>query len=135
MVLSGAAEVHDEPVGVASPLPSTRGEGAAALAAPSVASGEFDSRIVASRIRGTSSRIKRCYERELAQNPTLRGGLRIEFTIMSDGSVAHTQATENTISPTVGACVVEVIASLRFTPGPTGGSVRYRFPFLFEPGG
>ena len=31
--------------------------------------------------------------------------------------------------------VVGVIGRLRFSPGPTGGSVRYRFPFVFEPGG
>lgn len=98
-------------------------------------SGEFDSRIVASRIRAQSSAIKRCYERELARNPTLRGAVRVEFTIQTSGAVSGTAATENTVSPAVGSCVVGVIGRLRFSPGPTGGSVRYRFPFVFEPGG
>ncbi|MBK7778185.1 MAG: AgmX/PglI C-terminal domain-containing protein [Sandaracinaceae bacterium] len=98
-------------------------------------SGEFDSRIVASRIRAQSSAIKRCYERELQRNPTLRGAVRVEFTIQTSGAVSGTTATENTVSPAVGSCVVGIIGRLRFSPGPTGGSVRYRFPFVFEPGG
>ncbi|MCB9661727.1 MAG: AgmX/PglI C-terminal domain-containing protein [Polyangiales bacterium] len=98
-------------------------------------SGEFDSRIVASRIRGQASAIKRCYERELARNPTLRGTVRVEFTIQTSGAVSGATATENSVSPAVGSCVTGVIGRLRFSPGPTGGSVRYRFPFVFEPGG
>lgn len=115
----------------------TRRDGAAALAAPSgpQSDREFDARIVASAVRAQATRIKRCYEIELAQNHTLRGTIRIEFVIMPDGEVVAVTATENTVSPGVGECVVAVIDSIRISPGPTGGYVRFRFPFTFEPGG
>ena len=115
---------------------ATAREGADALAAPSVerSLGDFDPRIVAMRIRGEATRIKRCYERELARDPTLRGTVRVEFTIMPDGQVVAVNATENSVSPVVGECVVEVLDALTFSPGPVGGSVRYRFPFVFEHG-
>lgn len=73
----------------------------------------------------------------LAQRPAPRlgGGLRVEFTIRTDGSVEGVYVTENTVSPMVGECVVTIIDALHFTPGPTGGSVRFRFPFVFAPGG
>ena len=61
--------------------------------------------------------------------------LRIEFAIMPDGEVVAVTATENTVSPGVGECVLAVIDALTFSPGPTGGFVRYRFPFVFVPGG
>lgn len=82
-----------------------------------------------------ASEIKRCYEVELAYDRTLRGEIRVEFTIWTDGSVEGVTLSENTLSPTVGDCVASLIDGLHFTPGPIGGSVRYRFPFRFEPGG
>lgn len=125
----------DGPVGgapVAAPMiPS---EGADALAAP-VAVAMFDSRVVAARIRSLSTEIKRCYERELARDPHLRGAIRVEFTLTQDGWIVGTTVTENTVAPAVGECVIAVISSMHFSPGPIGGSVRYRFPFVFEPGG
>jgi TonB family protein len=131
MSLTGASQVQ-----VASPPASTPNEGAAGLAAPELAGlgGEFDARVVAARVRANADGIKRCYERELARNPTLGGELRIEFTILTDGSVVNLRASVNTISSVVEACVIDVLASMRFSPRPTGGSVRYRFPFLFDPG-
>lgn len=102
------------------------------LAPPAVA--EFDPRVVAARIRAQSEEIMLCYERELARDPRLRGAIRVEFTITMDGRVTGTTATENTVSPALGECVVALISSMYFSPGPSGGSVRYRFPFVFEPG-
>lgn len=34
---------------------------------------------------------------------------------------------------TVGACVVEIVRTFRYDPGPAEGPRTYEFPFLFEP--
>lgn len=98
--------------------------------------GNIDGRIVTRAIRGRISAIKRCYERELTTNPTLRGTTRIMFTIEPSGRFAHVRHEVDVpaMAP-VGACVAAVVASLSVSPGPTGGSVRFRYPFQFEHGG
>jgi hypothetical protein len=35
-------------------------------------------------------------------------------------------------SDTVARCIETRVRGFRFTPGPTGGSVQFRFPFVFE---
>jgi hypothetical protein len=76
--------------------------------------------------------IKGCYERALRRNPTLGGRVTIEFTVGGGGRVMDARATDNTIAPEVGDCIVARIRSLRFPP-PENGNVKISNPFFFQP--
>lgn len=63
-----------------------------------------------------------------------------EFTIRTDGSLEGVRASESSLSPAgpyatqVADCIVSVVRTIRFDPGPEGGSVTYSYPFVFAPG-
>lgn len=97
-------------------------------------SGEFDQGEVTRTIKGSQSAFKRCYETELKTNPALAGKVEIEFTIEQSGSVSKANVSENTSgSAGLGTCVAAAIKRLRWRQGPEGGSVTYRYPFVFQP--
>ena len=91
-------------------------------------SGSEVRRVVSRAIGG----IKACYERELRRNPTLGGRVTVRFTIGGGGRVVSASASNNTITPSVGSCIVARIRSLRFPP-PEGGNVTFSYPFFFQP--
>jgi len=97
-------------------------------------SGEFDSALVQRQIKQRLKSITRCYESELRKNPSLSGKVTVTFTIQERGNVTDARATENTTgSPAVADCVTRTISRFRFNPGPDGGSVTFRYPFVFQP--
>ncbi|MGB3049371.1 MAG: AgmX/PglI C-terminal domain-containing protein [Polyangiales bacterium] len=97
-------------------------------------SGEFDQALVQRQIKQRLKAITRCYESELRKNPTLSGKVTVTFTIQERGNVTNAQASENTTgSPAVADCVMRTISRFRFNPGPDGGSVTFRYPFVFQP--
>ena len=96
--------------------------------------GEFDAALVQRQIKQRLKAITRCYESELRKNPTLAGKVTVTFTIQERGNVTDATATENTTgSPGVADCVTRTISRFRFNPGPEGGSVTFRYPFVFQP--
>jgi TonB family protein len=96
--------------------------------------GEFDAALVQAQIKRRLKAIQRCYESELRNNPTLAGKVTVEFTIQERGNVTNAKATENsTGSSAVASCVTQTISRFRFNPGPEGGSVTFRYPFVFQP--
>jgi hypothetical protein len=90
----------------------------------------------ADAVRATVGRalggIKACYERALRRNPTLGGRVSVVFTVGGGGRVVSASATNNTVAPEVGTCIVGRIRSLRFPP-PQGGNVTFSYPFFFQP--
>ncbi len=97
-------------------------------------SGEFDAATVQKQIRLRLKSITRCYESELRKNPSLAGKVTVTFTIQERGNVTDARASENTTgSPAVADCVTRAISRFRFNPGPAGGSVTFRYPFVFQP--
>ncbi len=99
-------------------------------------SGDFDARLVQAQIRRRLRAIQRCYERELSRDPSLEGKVTVEFTIVERGTVSGARSVENTTgSPAVASCVVGTVRRFRFNPGPEGGSVSFRYPFVFAPQG
>jgi TonB family protein len=97
-------------------------------------SGEFDAATVQRQIKQRLKSITRCYESELRKNPTLAGKVTVTFTIQERGNVTNAQATTNTTgSPAVADCVTRTIGRFRFNPGPSGGSVTFSYPFVFQP--
>ncbi len=94
--------------------------------------GVFDSNAVVRLLQLRQSTIRRCYERQLRDDPRLRGRVVARFTIELDGTISGVTATENTTgSPALAGCVIYVVSGLRFNPGPAGGPVTYSFPFVF----
>jgi TonB family protein len=97
-------------------------------------SGEFDANVVQQQIKQRIKSITRCYESELRKNPSLAGKVTVTFTIQQRGNVTDAKATENTTgSPGIAECVTRTIGRFRFSPGPEGGSVTFRYPFVFQP--
>ena len=97
-------------------------------------SGEFDAVTVQRQIKQRLKSITRCYESELRKNPSLAGKVVVTFTIQERGNVTDAKASENTTgSPAVADCVTRTISRFRFNPGPDGGSVTFRYPFVFQP--
>lgn len=95
---------------------------------------EFATSMVVDSIRERLRDIQRCYENELRQDTTLAGVVRVDFTVLEQGTVSGVRASKNTIgSEAVAACVVHVIRRFRFSPGPVGGSVDFSYPFVFAP--
>ncbi len=97
-------------------------------------SGEFDAALVQRQIKQRIKSITRCYESELRKNPSLAGKVTVTFTIQERGNVTGAKASENTTgSAAVADCVTRTISRFRFNPGPEGGSVTFRYPFVFQP--
>lgn len=77
--------------------------------------------------------VRRCYTRELRNQPDLRGRMLVQFTVKPDGVIEQVRIRADTVrSVRVRNCVAHVIASLRFAPG-AHGRVQYRYPFVFAP--
>ena len=96
--------------------------------------GVFSQAQVSSRIRARRRAFQGCYERSLRNNPALRGKVTVQFTIQTTGTVSGARAAENTSGDAgLASCVVGVVRRLRWNPGPEGGSVQYRYPFVFQP--
>lgn len=97
-------------------------------------SGSFDSSLVVKQIKRRLKSIQRCYEKELRQNPSLAGKVTVQFTIEQRGNVTGAKTVQNTTgSSSVGNCVTKTVARFRFNPGPDGGSVTFKYPFIFAP--
>lgn len=95
--------------------------------------GTLDQNSVSSVIRRRMSDIERCYERALAQDPSLRGRVMVQFTIGEGGRVTDARLPENTVGDAVGSCIVGRVRRWRFDE-PQGGNVVVRYPFILEPG-
>lgn len=79
--------------------------------------------------------IRACYERALQTQPKLRGNLRIEFVVATDGKVAHAQTVEvadELTDPATVDCILAELRKLEF-PEPSGGRVFVNYPLKLEP--
>jgi len=77
--------------------------------------------------------IKKCYDKALTSNPTLKGKLSVKININEQGRVDSTEIVEDSLHDAeVATCVKDVIDGLRF-PKPAGGSASVTFPFAFDP--
>ncbi len=100
--------------------------------AQTAGTGSLDENNLRSVLRRRQRDIERCYERGLAQNPQLRGRLVIQFTVGEGGRVTDARLRENSVSDSVGTCIVGQVRRWRFDE-PQGGSVTVRRPYILEP--
>lgn len=95
--------------------------------------GTLDQSSLRSVLRRRQSDIQRCYERGLAQDPSLRGRVMVQFTVGEGGRVTDARLPENTVSDAVGSCIIGRVRRWRFDE-PEGGSATVRVPYILEPG-
>lgn len=89
--------------------------------------------VVRDEMAARGADVRRCYTRELRNQPTLRGRLLVQFTVQPDGAIGDVRVRRDTVrSPRVRACVTTVIANLRFASGSTA-PMQFRYPFVFAP--
>lgn len=131
---SGADRPHDEGASVEEPGP----HGTLHPPEPDdwtlTGTGEFDERVLMREIRARNARITRCYERALGTDPTLAGRVEVSLTVEESGTLSHLRVVENgTGSDAVARCLTSALSNVRVSPAPVGGTVAFRFPFVFAP--
>ena len=106
---------------------------AVSLRGPEVGSTEIDREKLAAYVRSRKGAIQRCYEKELARAPTLRGKIVVLFSITPEGRTADLDIEENTLgNDAVAHCLQLVIRGwvLPFKPATT---TTIAYPFVFAP--
>ena len=96
--------------------------------------GTLDQGSIRNVIKRYSSRIQRCYERQLKVDSNAGGKVIVNFTIGRAGRVTNASSKNDSVGGGVGQCVADVISGLRF-PRPDGGEVMVNKTFVFEAGG
>ena len=94
-----------------------------------------DKEVIRRVIRKHIGDVKRCYEKGLLRDPSLRGRVLVNFTILADGSVgAATVATGATLTDaTVQTCITDAVKSWTFPTPRGGGILKIAYPFVFTP--
>jgi hypothetical protein len=82
-------------------------------------------------VRPALSVLRRCYDAQLALEPTHAGRIVFELTVVPEGNVTPLVITTNeTGSPELGQCLQGSIGRSRFFPGPERAA-RFRFALRF----
>ncbi|MFO0613842.1 MAG: protein kinase [Polyangiaceae bacterium] len=115
------------PPAASSAPPAAAAVGGAALSGGTVAN-------AGSVVAGMSAGFRACYQRGLAEDPTMAGTVRVTAKIGPSGEVQSTSATSTgNLSGAVVACVQSRVASAQFSP-PEGGGATLVIPVTFQPG-
>jgi hypothetical protein len=98
--------------------------------------GEMDKDVIRRIVRAHIHEIRDCYNKGLAQDPTLAGKIAIEFTIGPSGKVEEAKAVDVTgfADPEVPKCIAEAIETWTFPEPRGGGRVTVSYPFNLVPG-
>ncbi len=95
--------------------------------------GEFDPAIVIRTIGSRERALDDCYEIALGESPDVGGAVTLSMVVAQSGRVDPVVVLDGTIGETGDACVRRVIESIRFNPGPEGGSSTYELTLRFSP--
>lgn len=107
--------------------------GRASVGSAADVDGSIDSKSMNRILRKSGPAIKRCYDKALLVNPTLKGKIALSIMINTQGRVEAADVVEDTIGDkSVSKCIRGVISRLRF-PKPDGGPVSFVFPVTFAP--
>ncbi|HHH10585.1 MAG TPA: AgmX/PglI C-terminal domain-containing protein, partial [Sorangium sp.] len=87
-------------------------------------------------VRRAVAQFRRCYERALTTQPTLKGTVLSSFVIGTTGLVESVTFRSSTLkSSATERCIKGVFARLQFPKPDHGGVVRVRYPLTFSPTG
>lgn len=113
------------------PAPPATDPPAAEPDEPDVPEGQLDTRAVIFVVRHYLPQVRACYERQLRNEPQLRGQITMRFAVGAGGRVVSTEVVVNsTGSDALAACVSANLRTWRF-PEPEGGAVAFEYPFRF----
>jgi outer membrane biosynthesis protein TonB len=139
VTLTSAAQAADpRPAG---PAPQKDSRSRASLTVESEESGEVatppypysaEKLAIRDRIVDSSRPIRECYEKRLAERPTLQGKLVARFDIGPDGKVIGAGA-DGIPDRELIVCVVTAVRKFEFDRPHSGGKLRVAYPFKFEP--
>lgn len=107
--------------------------GAAMTPSEPIVQGAMTKEVLAAVLRRHTPQVRYCYQRQLRNDPTLEGEIRVRFVIAADGTVAIVSLDGNDVDDAVGTCVVERFKRMRF-PATSGGKVLVTYPLTFRPG-
>ena len=97
-------------------------------------SGKLDGGSIKEVFKKRMKAIKYCYEKALKKNDSIKGKVKIKFTIGTAGRVTAIKVTKNTTKDKgVADCIKGKVKSWRF-PKPEGGEVTVSYPFLLDKG-
>ena len=86
-----------------------------------------------SALRARAGQARRCYERALRLNPTLKGRLTVNVTVGAAGQVCSASISNNTLGDaSVSSCALGSFQGATLPP-PQGGCVNTRVPVNFVP--
>jgi hypothetical protein len=111
---------------------AARGPGRVRMA-NALVSGRLPAEVIQRVVRQNHGKIRYCYERGLAGNPSLSGRVAVRFVIGRDGAVVSAaNGGASVASSEVVECVVRAFYGLTF-PKPQGGLVTVSYPILLSP--
>lgn len=100
--------------------------------APTDVDGSLDPSVIAREIRGRLGAIKACYEAGLKRNPNIGGKLQLRFEVSTVGKVTSADIENDSMhDEEVASCIKSRVMTWRF-PAPSGGSVQFSYPFIFQ---
>lgn len=86
---------------------------------------------IARTVRRRAGAFRYCYERELQQNPGIKGKVIVQWKVQENGRVSDTSVVSSAIKVSrFQTCLMDKIRRLRF-PKPEGGVCVVRWPFVF----
>jgi len=95
--------------------------------------GSVDSKSISKIVQRNARAVKRCYEKGLLANPSLKGKVSVTIMINMMGRVESVDIVANTLGDaSVTRCIKGVVRRWRF-PKPDGGPASVTFPFVFSP--
>lgn len=93
---------------------------------------DIDREMIRRVVQQHRSRLKFCYERELAQNAKLAGKVAVRFAIGADGLVHRAEAVRSSLeSPALVECVLATFRSMTFPS--FNRAVVVNYPLVFRP--
>jgi outer membrane biosynthesis protein TonB len=85
-------------------------------------------------IRRHLGEVRRCYQRELVERPTLAGRVIVEFVIEDDGRVYDAAVAESDLAiERAHLCIIETMRRWIFEEVPGEDALLVRYPFVFSP--
>jgi hypothetical protein len=97
-------------------------------------SGHLDAQIIQAGIGARMPRMRACYAAGLRRDASLRGEMKIKFTIDTTGHTLNVEdAGSHMKDKEVLKCVMTEFHALRF-PAPEGGIVNVLYPLIISPG-
>jgi len=95
--------------------------------------GSVDAKSISKIVKRNARAVKRCYEKGLLANPSLKGKVSVTIMINMMGRVESVDIVANTLGDaSVTRCIKGVVRRWRF-PKPDGGPASVTFPFVFSP--